>query len=377
MSAIHDSPGNGGTRLLLCGDLMTGRGIDQILPHPGDPRLHEPWVEDARTYVLLARERNGGVQRPVAFDYIWGDALAEFDRFTPDLRIANLETAITACDDHWPGKGIHYRMHPRNLPCLAAARIDACSLANNHVLDWGYPGLEDTLDRLARAGIATTGAGRTLKQAGQPARLQAGNATVWMFGLGVASSGIPSEWAAGEAVAGVRLVSEHNLSWLEAFAREVAACRQKDDIVIVSIHWGGNWGYGIPEWRRTLAQRLIDEAGVDIVHGHSSHHPLGLECYRGRLILYGCGDLINDYEGIRGHEAFRPDLALLYGVRFDARVHRLCELSMVPMQRYRLRLRRARRRDARWLAEQLDRESRRLGGRVELAAEDRLQLRWE
>ena len=58
---------------------MTGRGIDQVLPHPNDPRLHELYIGDARSYVELAERVNGAIPRPVEFDYIWGDALVELD----------------------------------------------------------------------------------------------------------------------------------------------------------------------------------------------------------------------------------------------------------------------------------------------------------
>lgn len=145
--------------LFLCGDVMTGRGVDQILPHPGLPQLFEPYVRSALDYVALAGAVSGYVARPVDFDYIWGDALAELDVVRPAARIVNLETAITSADDHWPGKGIHYRMHPANIGALTAARIDCCVLANNHILDWGYRGLQETLQVLHRAGIATAGAG--------------------------------------------------------------------------------------------------------------------------------------------------------------------------------------------------------------------------
>src|SRR5512139_1411087 len=123
--------------LSLAGDVMTGRGIDQIQAHPCDPALYESLVRDARDYVRLAEAVNGPVPAPVAPAYIWGEALAAIDRRQPDLRLVNLETAITTADQPWPGKGVHYRMHPANIGCLQAARIDCCALANNHVLDWG------------------------------------------------------------------------------------------------------------------------------------------------------------------------------------------------------------------------------------------------
>ncbi len=153
--------------LFLCGDVMTGRGIDQILPHPSNPRIFEPAAHSALAYVELAEEVSGPITRPVDFAYIWGDALAEFARITPDARIINLETAVTTSDDVWP-KGINYRMHPKNIPCLSAAHIDCCVLANNHVLDWGYSGLAETLSSLAAAGIRTAGAGHDINQAQAP-----------------------------------------------------------------------------------------------------------------------------------------------------------------------------------------------------------------
>ena len=131
-------------RLFLCGDVMLGRGIDQVLPRPCDPAIHESYVHSALDYVRLAEEANGAIPRPVVPSYIWGAALDELNRTQPDARIINLETAITRSEDFAP-KGINYRISPENADCLTAAAIDCCVLANNHVLDWGRMGLLDTL----------------------------------------------------------------------------------------------------------------------------------------------------------------------------------------------------------------------------------------
>jgi len=144
---------------------------------------------------------------------------------------------------------------------------------------------------------------------------------------------------------------------------------------VASLHWGSNWGYGVSKDRRRFAHALIDKAGVDVVHGHSSHHPRPIEVYRGKLILYGCGDLINDYEGISGYEMFRGELGLLYFVTLD-RSGRLQVLAMRPLTRRRLRLNVSSQADAAWLANKLDEESERFGSRVELAPDLTLQLRW-
>ena len=145
--------------LWLAGDVMTGRGIDQVQPHPVDPLLYEPVVRDAREYVRLAGAENGPVPAPVGPAYVWGEALDLIAQRHPHLRLANLETAITAYGQPWPGKTVHYRMDPRHIGCLTAAGLDACALANNHVLDWGEEGLGTTLATLQAAGIRSAGAG--------------------------------------------------------------------------------------------------------------------------------------------------------------------------------------------------------------------------
>ena len=152
-------------RLFLCGDVMLGRGVDQILASPSPPELFEPQVTSAVTYLQLAEEVNGPIPRRVAPDYVWGDALLVLTEQPVAARIVNLETAVTTSDRYCP-KGINYRMHPDNAACLTAGRVDCCVLANNHVLDWGREGLIETLDTLRRAGMGTAGAGRDARRQG-------------------------------------------------------------------------------------------------------------------------------------------------------------------------------------------------------------------
>ncbi len=357
--------------VFLCGDVMTGRGIDQVLPHPGDPRLFEAYVTDARDYVRLAERAGGPIARPVPPEYVWGEALAELDRRMPRLRLVNLETAVTTRDDVWPGKGIHYRMHPANIGCLTAARLDVCVLANNHVLDWGRDGLVETLQVLRAAGIRTAGADADDGQAAAPAVIELPGGRVLVFAAATASSGVPRDWRAARGRAGVHLLDSVDAGGAEPLARAIAAHRQPGDTVIVSLHWGGNWGYAVTSGERAAAHALV-EAGADLVHGHSSHHARGFEVYRERLVLYGCGDFINDYEGIGGHEAFRGDIAVAWFVRLvDGR---LWELALVPFRSRRLSLQRASGADTRWLLETLNRECRPFGSRLKLAADGALQL---
>ena len=375
-SAAGRKASNSVITLFMCGDVMTGRGIDQVLPHPGDPRLHESYVKDARGYVEIAEAANGPIPRPVGFAWIWGDALPELERAVPDLRLINLETAVTRSDT-WEAKGINYRMHPDNLPSLTAAGIDYCSLANNHVLDWGEGGLEETLTALDRAGIRHAGAGRSLVEAKAPAALALpGKGRVLVFSFGAASSGIPPSWAATADRPGVNLLPDLSERTVRRIGEEVHKVRRAGDIVVASIHWGGNWGYEIPREQTEFAHRLIDEAAVDLIHGHSSHHVKGLEVYRGKPVIYGCGDFFNDYEGISGYETYRDDLTLMYFVRMDPETGGLIHLKMIPMQIRNFRLNRASEADARWLVAVLTREGRKLGTQVELNEDHELTLQW-
>ena len=367
--------------LFLCGDVMCGRGIDQVLPHSVAPVLYEPYVRDARRYVELAENAHGPIPAPLDFEYPWGEALPELARVGPDLRIGNLETAVTADGRPWEGKRIHYRMHPKNAPLLQAAGLDACSLANNHVLDWGREGLADTLETLEEAGVGTAGAGKDRPSARAPASLAIGEGAtsrrVLLFAYGTASSGIPKAWAAGETRSGVSLLADLSESTASREARRIREARREGDAVVVSLHWGGNWGYGIPAAQRRFARRLIDEGAADVIHGHSSHHPKGIEAHRERPILYGCGDFLTDYEGIAGHEAYRDDLVLMYFVTLAPRTDGgLVGLRMTPLRLRRFRLERPPEADVAWLARTLDRECRKLGARVERGAGGRLELRW-
>ncbi|MFF3328215.1 CapA family protein [Streptomyces sp. NPDC002888] len=353
--------------LSLCGDVMLGRGVDQILPHPGDPVLRETYVRDARAYVDLAEAANGPIPRPVGFSWPWGEALDVLDRAAPDARIVNLETSVTQDGSFAPDKDVHYRMNPANLPSLAAARPDVCTLANNHVLDFGPRGLDETLTALADAGLRTAGAGRNASEAGRPAVVPVrGGGRVLVFSCGMPSSGVPHEWAATDRRAGVALVAGPSAAAAAELIARIRRSRRPGDVVVVSVHWGANWGFGVSRDEVRFARALVD-GGADVVHGHSAHHPRPVEVYRGRLVLYGCGDFVDDYEGIRGYERYRDDLRLLYLVTLVTTEPgtRPAEVRMVPFQARRMRLEHASHEDAEWLRTTLDRVSHAHGARID------------
>ncbi len=367
-------------KIALSGDVMTGRGIDQVLPHPCDPQLHEDYVKSARDYVALAEAANGPIPQPVDFAYVWGDMLAARRRLRPDAWIVNLETAVTRSDDPQP-KGINYRMSPENAGCLVAAGIDCCVLANNHVLDWGQPGLLETLKTLGKLGMKCAGAGHDEAAATAPAIIEVAGGRVIFFAFGSPTSGIPPGWGAGADWPGINLLAEISGSEAGRIAAQVRALKRPGDLVVVSLHWGGNWGYEIPRRQRRFARRLVETAGVDVVHGHSSHHPKGFEIHRGKPILYGCGDFLNDYEGISGHEAYRDDLVLLYVLTFEvgrgeAGTVALQHFELVPFRIRRFALTGASAEDTAWLRAMLERECAPFDLAIEPAADGCLAVRW-
>ncbi|HVM81983.1 MAG TPA: CapA family protein [Stellaceae bacterium] len=376
LAADRDLPPSAGIKLFLAGDVMLGRGIDQVLPHPSDPSIYEPYMVSAEGYVALAESAHGPIPKPVDYSYVWGDALAALRQAQPDARIVNLETSITK-SMRYARKEIHYRMNPENAACLTAAGIDCCALANNHVLDWGPAGLLETLETLAQAGIRGVGAGRNAAEASAPAILSAnGKGRIVVFSFGTEDSGIPGEWAAGASEPGVNLLQDFSDRTLARVAALAQAARRPGDILVASMHWGANFGYAIPSEHKKFAHGLIEGGSFDVVFGHSSHHPLGIEVYQRKLILYGCGDFLNDYEGIGGYEEYRGDLTLMYLPVFSASTGDLLQLTMRPFQIRRFRLNSAAEEDARWLSQRLDRESARLGTRVRLASDGSLVASW-
>src|SRR5213078_1508981 len=200
--------------------------------------------------------------------------------------------------------------------------------------------------------IAHAGAGKNADEAAMPAVLDlTGKGRVLLFSFGSTTSGIPRDWRATSISPGVNLLddlSEATATRVASQMRQSASGGQLGDVLVASIHWGSNWGYEIQGDQIAFAHRLIEE-GIAIVHGHSSHHVKAIEVFKGRLILYGCGDFLTDYEGISGYEDFRGDLALMYLVELDSRGGQLVSLQLVPMHMRRFRLEHTSAADARSL----------------------------
>lgn len=339
------------TKILLAGDTMLGRGIDQILPNPTRPEIFEPYVKDAREYLFLAQRVSGKIKYPVSFDYVWGDLLPEITKLKPDLKIINLETTITQSENYLP-KGINYRLNPKNVETLRVFGPDICCLANNHILDYGREGLIETINVLKENRIKPVGAGKNLREAKMPAR----KGRMVVFAFAHYSSGVPLDWQAKENRPGVNLLIDLSDKEIKEIKNEIEGAK-KENFIIFSIHWGPNWGYEIDQHFVDFAHRLIDFAGVDLIFGHSSHHFQGLEIYKDKLIIYGAGDFINDYEGIGGFEEFRGNLTLTYFPEIDLKTKKLSSLILVPMKIQKFKLNYPLEEEIDWVLKVLKRES--------------------
>jgi poly-gamma-glutamate synthesis protein (capsule biosynthesis protein) len=249
-------------------------------------------------------------------------------------------------------------------------------LANNHVLDYGRAGLSETLRTLQALAIATAGAGENLAQAQAPAILPLGEAQrLLVFSLGARSAGTPPEWAATPAQSGVDYLEDLSDVSAERLLARIANVQRAGDVAIVSLHWGNYWGYDVSAAQTRFAHRLLD-GDVAVVHGHSSHHPRPIEVYRDKLILYGCGDFLTDYEGIPGYEAYRGDLALMYFATLEPETGRLLVLRLVPMRIRRLQATHASLFEAEWLGDTLTRISHQFGGCAVLTTRGIPELLW-
>ena len=242
----------------------------------------------------------------------WGDVLPLLR--SADWRCCNLECVISdLVPARLPVKAFHFRSDARNVAVLKAAGIDAVSNANNHSLDFGPAAMLDMLGSLDRAGIAHAGAGANLAEARQAALdMTRGGTRIAV----VSCTDNEPDWAAGDRAPGVHHVPcDAGHPAAQALAAEVRRLRSLVDIVIVSIHWGGNWGWQPPAEHRLLGWTLV-KAGADIVFGHSCHVFRGIEVVDRGVIVYSAGDFVDDYavdEAERNDRSFVFSAELLGG----------------------------------------------------------------
>ena len=275
-------------QLAIVGDCMLGRGVNQAL-----------------------------ARKPPEFP--WGDTLPLLRR--ADGRICNLECVLSDVGKPWAEyeKAFYFQSAAKNSAVLNAARINGVSIANNHVLDYGYDALRQMLDILDGASIAHSGAGADLARASQIARFEIQG---WRIGLLAFTDNEPP-WEATAQRPGTFYMPVDLQDQRAQNLLNIVRGRTDLDILIISAHWGSNWGFTPPKEHVQFAHALID-AGADIIFGHSCHVFRGIELYRDRPILYSTGNFVDDYAidpVERNDQSFIFMVELRDGVPLRLRLH--------------------------------------------------------
>lgn len=318
------------------GDNMLGRAIQLTLPYrtEGDADIVD--TQSAQDYlndILPGVDIDEIRKQNIDGSYLWGDLPYDLGE---DVRILNLEVAPTLSIYHrdMPIKGIHYHMNINNLPHIFAKfrRPYVLCLANNHSMDMGRTAfVNETLPNITNA----VGIGINNSMACAPKII--GNVAICAFGA--ECSGVPKDWEATEDRPGIAYLPEiTNETNVERALNIIRNCILGilDKCIIISIHWGPNWASNDDnqKYRELLAHRLIDEVNVDIIYGHSSHHVRGLELYKGKLIMYGAGDFVNDYEEIASK--YNTD-SLLYIIDLNDFDYTIRDMMLIPFRTEKLR----------------------------------------
>jgi poly-gamma-glutamate capsule biosynthesis protein CapA/YwtB (metallophosphatase superfamily) len=284
--------------------------------------------------VMLGRRVNEAL-RTLRPEQPWGDVLPLL--VSADLRIVNLECALTDHERPWTRtpKVFHFRADPSAIEVLRAARVDCCSLANNHTLDFEERGLLDTLEHLKAAGIRYAGAGLDREEAARPALLTAWSDRPNRVAMLAFTDNEPP-FAAGSDRPGtnylpVSLAPEvlHRVEATVTAVREAGA-----ETVVFSNHWGPNMVQRPSVLFRQFAHAVIDR-GADIYYGHSAHIFQGVEIYRSKPILYDTGDFIDDYVV---DPRLRNDRSFLFKISLEGGEFRRLELSPVTLPYARVQL---------------------------------------
>lgn len=315
-------------KLFLCGDVMLGRAIDQLFKYKNDPTLYESFVKSALYYLPPTMKKYSNPNTYVNYDYIWNSLLSNKFYTNSDLRIINLETSITTSKTP-QNKQVLYKMHPKNIVTLKIAKIDYCNMANNHVMDWGISGGIETEKTLTKNNINFGGIGYNINEAKSPKIINVNNKKIYIFSFADIDSGTPLDWKATNNKFGVNVIDTSNGQTKINVGEYIKKYNELADFIIISIHWGPNWSFDIPSYHKNFAHYLIDNAGVDLVHGHSSHHFKPLEIYQNKLVLYGCGDFINDYETIESDKSFFSDVNFAYYPMYNLDTRKLEKMDMV------------------------------------------------
>jgi poly-gamma-glutamate synthesis protein (capsule biosynthesis protein) len=219
------------------------------------------------------------------------DPLGMFSPIAPtltaaDVAMVNLETAVTERGSA-QGKQYVFRTSPRAFDALRAAGVDVVTMANNHGIDFGPVGLQDSLAAIAASGFPTVGIGVDAASAYRPWRVEVKGQRLAVFGAtDVLDGALEPAWTAADGKAGLASAKGANLTRL---ADAVRAARTDSDTVVVYLHWGVE-GQSCPSARQREVAQVLTAAGADVVVGSHAHRVMGAGRLGGAFVAYGLGN---------------------------------------------------------------------------------------
>ena len=198
-----------------------------------------------------------------------------------DLRLVNLETPVSDSNITMDvDKSYVFNAKVEDLSLLKKIKVDVLFLANNHSMDYGKKGFEDTIKNLQAEKFLHSGMGAHLTEAFQSLEIQIRSNPISINSVSEIGE---ARLFATESRAGIAGL---NLPRLKKIAAE-----KKDSIHLLGVHWGVEYSPEPTKKQIKQAKELID-SGFSAVIGHHPHIPQGIEKYKDGIIIYSLGNFL-------------------------------------------------------------------------------------
>lgn len=247
------------------------RGYDFTICFAGDINLDENWYT-----TQFLDTQPGGI-----YDCISPELVEVMQ--AADIMCLNNEFTYSAGGSPLAGKAYTFRADPGRVEVLEQLGVDAVTLANNHVYDYGPEALLDTFTVLEEAGVPYFGAGRTLEEAMKPLYLEVEGRTVALVAASRAEKYKMTPQAT-ETEPGILRCYD-----TELFLQAIREAKANADFCIAFVHWGTEYSYDLEQVQLETGRAYLD-AGADAVIGAHSHCLQGMEYYDGKPIVYSLGN---------------------------------------------------------------------------------------
>jgi poly-gamma-glutamate synthesis protein (capsule biosynthesis protein) len=244
------------------------------------------------------------------YDYPFAATGRELRR--ADIAVGNLEAPLTRRGSEFIGKKYRFKTNPKAASSLREAGFSVVTLANNHIMDFGTVGLQETMENLAAEKILHVGAGANLAAARRPAFVERKGKRIAFLAYSLTQ---PLEFFAAESRAGTAP------GYARFFREDIRQAKSNADYVVVSFHWGAELSTFPKSYQVDAGRRAID-AGADLVIGHHPHVLQGVERYRGGLILYSLGNFAF------GSTSRQADTSIIARITLDGTIR---EVELLPL----------------------------------------------